>query len=225
MTDTPTNSPRRLALCFDGTWNSYESNTNVSRIFEAIADRHTRCDEQLKFYDEGVGTNWGTKVLGGAFGVGLSRNVLEGYCWLINTYRPGELNADDGGTEPFSMGDELYLFGFSRGAYTARSLAGLINRCGIPKRELLDGQQATLVSDVVKKAWALYEKDFATDTGLEARQQIECVAFRKKHSHTVLIKFVGVWDTVGALGVPTFVTAGIPIGRFLYRFQIGRAHV
>jgi uncharacterized protein (DUF2235 family) len=208
---------RRLALCFDGTWNSYASHTNVSRLFEAIADANSNCAEQLKFYDEGVGTTWGTKLRGGAFGLGLSRNILIGYSWLINTYEAGQggpaLQPGVQSQELFEQGDDIYLFGFSRGAFTARSLAGLINRCGIPKRAQVGTAPATPDSSVVQDAWKLYQDK---TIGRDSRQ---CKDFRATHSYDVLIKLVGVWDTVGALGVPMFVTAGIPLSQAKYGFH------
>jgi uncharacterized protein (DUF2235 family) len=223
-------TPRRLALCFDGTWNTYDSHTNVSRFFETVADDNCGCAEQLKFYDEGVGTTWGTKVAGGAFGAGLSRNILLGYCWLINTYRDGPAAADpdDPSGELFSGGDDIYFFGFSRGAFTARSLCGLINRCGILKRSEFGDQPATPDSDLVKKAWDLYRKKDFPDQPAESRLSEECRKFRGDHAHTVRIKLIGVWDTVGALGVPLFVTAALPIGVFNSRYafhdtRLGRA--
>src|SRR5690348_1178496 len=105
---------RRLVLCFDGTWNNLKSETNVSKMFTAVGDQSSNCTDQLKFYDEGVGTTWGEKIRGGVFGWGLDRNVLEGYCWLINHYQPwGPATPDpnDPRQEPFSRGDEIFLFG------------------------------------------------------------------------------------------------------------------
>src|SRR5947207_1612858 len=127
---------RRLILCFDGTWNTPENYTNVSRLYAAVADLHSGCAEQLKFYDTGVGTQFGSIIRGGAVGVGLSKNILQGYAWLVRQYECGpsaKVAVPDG--EQFDNGDEIFLFGFRRGTFTARSLAGLINRCGILKRE------------------------------------------------------------------------------------------
>jgi uncharacterized protein (DUF2235 family) len=62
---------KRLIVCFDGTWNTPEDETNVSRIYAAIADQHSKCPSQLKFYDPGVGTAVGSRVRGGALGAGL----------------------------------------------------------------------------------------------------------------------------------------------------------
>src|SRR5258706_307283 len=132
---------RRLALCFDGTWNTYNSHTNVSRFFETIADTNCGCSEQLKFYDQGVGTTWGTKVAGGVFGAGLSRNILLGYCWLINTYTSAGTAADpdDPTHQPFAVGDDIYLFGFTRGASTTPSSAAWSRTRARPLRSTSTG--------------------------------------------------------------------------------------
>lgn len=112
---------RRLVVCCDGTWNTREQTdggvpapTNVVRMANAVASDAT----QRVYYHPGVGAG-GSKVdklLGGGTGTGLSRNILSAYEWLCRSYE---------------QGDELYLFGFSRGAYTVRSLVGFINRCGL----------------------------------------------------------------------------------------------
>jgi hypothetical protein len=109
---------------------------------------------------------------GGAFGAGLSRNVLDAYRFLVHTYEPG---------------DRLYLFGFSRGAFTARSLAGLIRNCGIPRPEH---------ADRIGEAWALYRSRASRPTSVAA------TLFRRAYSYETEIRFIGVWDTVGALGIP-----------------------
>jgi len=128
---------KRLILCLDGTWNTRDSGTNVYHLSNLIqedrlgpgADGWT----QTIYYDEGVGTGLLDRVTGGAFGIGLSDNVRQAYDWLVEHY-------DDG--------DEVYVFGFSRGAFTARSLVGLIAKCGllrrgapIPTQEMWSGYQ------------------------------------------------------------------------------------
>jgi uncharacterized protein (DUF2235 family) len=131
---------KRIVICFDGTWNKAEQGapTNVRRLSELI----DRTEEQLKWYDEGVGTGQWEK-LRGAFGFGLSRNIQQGYAYLVLTYEPG---------------DEIFLFGFSRGAYTARSLSGLIRKCGVLRRDqvparllygLPDAQVQVQLDDVI----------------------------------------------------------------------------
>lgn len=195
---------RRLALFFDGTWNRHSSETNVYRLYQRTgAQRRFRKllgrkikeeaqegqpkVQQLKYYHQGVGVKWGEKVMGGSFGYGLSRNIRDGYLWLSQYYQPG---------------DEIFIFGFSRGAYTARSLVGLIRKCGIPR---------TANEALIKEGYQIYrEKQWHPD-GREA------VAFKNTFSWTgVRVKFVGVWDTVGALGVPAH---GIWFGKEYYTWH------
>lgn len=216
---TGAQEPRRLVLCFDGTWNTPEDETNVSRIYAAVKDRQSGYDRQLKFYDPGVGTDWGSRIAGGALGWGLNQNILEGYCWLIDNYCPQPPDAtpivDPGDAEKFENGDQIFLFGFSRGAFTARSLAGLINACGLVKKSPSDGPTAT-DSDLVKKAWTLYRNRSEVD---DVRMYGPCEQFRKDHAHNVKVRFVGVWDTVGALGVPKFGGSLLPTRNWRYGFH------
>lgn len=183
---------RRLILCFDGTWNTPESQTNVSRLYSALADVHTNCPGQLKFYDQGVGTEFGQFLRGGIRGDGLVDNILQGYAWLISHYEPG---------------DEIYLFGFSRGAFTARSLGGLINRCGVIKRSVLPegcvGDAQIFKCALVKDAWKKYR--IKAPPGEPGRTLPSVAEFRAGNSWDVGIKLIAVWDTVGALGIPTTV--------------------
>jgi len=174
---------KRLILCCDGTWNSADQQkdgrltpTNVVKLAYRLAKRHGDVI-QLIFYDQGVGTgNAMDRFLGGAFGEGLVDNIYDAYRFLIANYE---------------VGDELYLFGFSRGAYTARSIGGMIRKCGILDREAV-GQYV--------KAVELYRKDTVHPDDTEARE------FRSKYSvvgdQQIPIHFIGVWDTVGALGIP-----------------------
>jgi hypothetical protein len=114
---------QKLALCLDGTWNAQDSGTNIyhlsNLIVEGAVTKEGQTWHQLVYYQEGVGTGMLDRVTGGAFGIGLSRNVREAYDWLI---------------EHYCDGDEIYIFGFSRGAFTARSLVGLISKCGLLRR-------------------------------------------------------------------------------------------
>jgi uncharacterized protein (DUF2235 family) len=177
---------RRLIVLFDGTWNNRKSRTNVVRMREAIASSGPDDPLQPCFYDPGVGTHWYDKITGGAFGRGLSENIQQGYRWLAQKYQAN---------------DEIYVFGFSRGAYTARSLVGLIRKCGI----LNSGEESR-----VERAYALYrDKSVAPDDA-------KAVAFRASESREVRVKFIGVWDTVGALGIPA---SHVPFGRNQYRWH------
>jgi len=216
---------RRLIVCFDGTWNTPEDQTNVSRIYAAIADVHARCPDQLKFYDPGVGTSTGTRLTGGALGWGLDDNIRQAYAWLINEFMSSGPAAPETDGQVFDAGPDIFIFGFSRGAFTARSLAGLINRCGVLKRDLFVGETEPLThkidnrahpgSALVQQAWDLYQKEFPP--GLEGRTQPECVEFRRQHAWTVKLHCLAVWDTVGALGVPMF--SNTPLSRLRYGFH------
>lgn len=176
----------RLVVCFDGTWNRPDANdvdptaqveTNVCRFYEAtLSGKLPGGDSQKKWYDTGVGTNWYDRVVGGVFGIGIDQKIREGYQWLAENY-----------PDPDTSNIEVFVLGFSRGAYTARSLVGMIRNCG-----LLLPENAHRVAD----AYALYrQRDESPDTG-QAR------AFRARYSREIKIKFLGVWDTVGALGIP-----------------------
>jgi uncharacterized protein (DUF2235 family) len=173
--------PKRLVVCSDGTWNKPDqqqdgvlSPTNVTKLALAVADQDAGGNPQLMFYDKGVGTSWYSKIIGGAFGAGLSKNIQDAYKFLVANYAPG---------------DFLYLCGFSRGAYTVRSLAGLIRNSGLLRREF---------AGKVEDAYQLYrrrdDKSHPTDT--------EATLFRRSFAYEMRIHFIGVWDTVGALGIP-----------------------
>jgi uncharacterized protein (DUF2235 family) len=172
---------RRLVICCDGTWNMPDpvsgggSPTNVTKLALGVAGQDAEGRAQLLHYEKGVGTRRFERFTGGAFGVGLSRNVKQCYRFLVDTYEPD---------------DELYLFGFSRGAFTARSLAGLVRNSGVLRRQH---------ADRVDEAYDLYRSraDEAHPKGIEAQ------IFRRMYSHEdPEIRFVGVWDTVGSLGIP-----------------------
>ncbi len=170
---------KRTVICADGTWNRPEQDiekdfpTNVLKIARAVEPvSSTDGVEQVVFYDWGIGSYYDEKI-GGATGRGINKNVQDCYRFLVQNYEPG---------------DQLYFFGFSRGAYTVRSLAGFMNNCGILRRE-----HANRIHD----AFDLYKSPTHPDGRKSAR-------FRKDYAcdHDVRIGFIGVWDTVGALGIP-----------------------
>ena len=182
---------RNLVICLDGTWNTPDQRdrgrqipSNVVKMARAIATKNvTPNPPQVIYYDTGVGTGGILdRVVGGITGHGISENIRKAYRWLI---------------ENFQHDDRIYLFGFSRGAYSVRSLAGLIGICGIPQ------QQEHSLNEFVRQAYAIYR-----DKNLN-RRNIRANDFVKRtHATKANVHFIGVWDTVGALGVPT---AG-PIG-------------
>lgn len=180
---------KRLITCSDGTWNKPDNKdrgipveTNVEKMFRAICPVDTtdayKPVRQLKIYDQGVGTgySWKDKLIGGATGAGIDKNIKDMYTFLMLNYEPG---------------DQIYLYGFSRGAYTARSIGGFIRNCGILRPENM------LLLD---KAYGLYRdrnKYSSPDSDL-------MTSFRARYSFENItpIHFIGVWDTVGSLGIP-----------------------
>ena len=187
---------KNIVLCSDGTGNKggYGADSNVYKTYKAT--RVFDCP-QYSFYDQGVGTDKSENVknkywvaLSGAFGFGFRANVLNLYHFLVRSYKPG---------------DAIFLFGFSRGAATVRAFAGFVNACGLIDKKCLtnpdtfDNDLKNLVENAFecyrqrlknpkmaqdfKQKYAVKDKDHAPDGNLE-------------------IKFVGVWDTVSALGFP-----------------------
>ncbi|MCY3926738.1 MAG: DUF2235 domain-containing protein [Acidobacteria bacterium] len=189
---------RNIALCFDGTWNSDDraSPTNVVKTSQALVPRTAAGTPQLRYYDRGVGTGRFDRVRGGVVGLGLARNVELAYVWLSAHYRPG---------------DRLFLFGYSRGAYTARSLAGLLGLCGVPDPERC-AAAGLGVADVAHAGMAIYRLRRGADRSERAARHVETFAVPPAASALgrgpaapgppCQVHFVGVWDTVGALGVP-----------------------
>jgi uncharacterized protein (DUF2235 family) len=161
---------RRIAFCADGTWDSVTNDTNVYRISKAIC---AIPGEQYSFYDDGVGSD-GTpieKLLGGAIGLGLFQKIKDGYSTIASVYEAG---------------DEIFIFGFSRGAYTARSLAGMITACGLPTKNP--------DTNLVNTAFQAYRNKDQRAALLATLGAYDLVAAN--------MTMVGVWDTVGALGIP-----------------------
>jgi hypothetical protein len=178
---------KRLIVCCDGTWNTptqeennLPSPTNVVRLFNAAGEQDADGNAQLKYYHPGVGTegSFFSRTAGGIYGEGLDKNIQSAYFWLAKNYEPG---------------DAAYLFGFSRGAYTVRSLGGLVGRCGLP---ILRGLEP-------KDAWArvdaAYQKGYQHGRKPEGWRR---AAWEWLDPGSVPIEFIGVWDTVGARGVP-----------------------
>jgi uncharacterized protein (DUF2235 family) len=213
---------RKLVVCCDGTWNTPRNETNVFRTYRFLRERLgapaevsqkngvTTCGgragdgtEVLLFYDRGIGTDWFSRMAGGAAGVGLSDNVRDAYHFLGHNFVPDS---------------EIYVFGFSRGAYTARSLCGFIKAAGLLERPS------------VKDVWRAYVDCYATGRGIIARpggwsldsardwlvaragdavgRLGDDVSSLPRHAG-VKIRFIGVYDTVGALGVPLAAAATV----------------
>jgi len=190
---------KRIVLCLDGTWNEegqtdhgVEVETNVLKIYKALVNS----GQQIDRYFAGVGTRPFEKVSGGAFGWGLFNQIKDAYRALIRVY---------------DAGDQIFIFGFSRGAYSARSLAGMILRCGVLRKDvdhrhlaleprlddlLTTTQDPNLLPDATDKVFALYKH------GYDARNRPAIDTFKLRNCHDAGIHFIGVWDTVGALGLP-----------------------
>lgn len=175
---------KRLVICCDGTWNRGDQEvdgepcpTNVVRLAYRISKSDGNGVPQVVFYDHGVGTgNTLDRITGGAFGEGIEENIEDAYRFLFANYEEG---------------DELFFFGFSRGAFTARSVVGMIRKCGILSRRS---------ARMYRSAVQLYKSKEIGPDAPEARE------FRAAHSvsgdRPINVQFIGVWDTVGALGVP-----------------------
>ena len=171
---------KSIVLCADGTWNTPHgstacvNDTNVRKLYMALVNS----DTQLKYYDSGVGTD-GTPIdhlVGGAMGEGLFQKVQDCYAFLANVYDPG---------------DSIYIFGFSRGAFTARSVGGMIAGFGVPT--------INLDNETVSRIFAAYR-----EPDLAAKKALKDGLTATYGLTEVNVEMVGVWDTVGALGIPGF---------------------
>jgi uncharacterized protein (DUF2235 family) len=189
---------KRIVLCADGTWNESEEvskesgrpqPTNVLKVARTVKARANDCVDQVVYYHKGVGTLGRTDQLtGGAFGDGMEVNVRDLYRFLVYNYEDG---------------DQIYLFGFSRGAFTVRTLVGLMSQIGLLQK---DDEYYT------RTMYALYE----SSTMVGSPEWIK--AFRRIEDHRPAppITFLGVWDTVGALGVPGAIGNLLNRGRYKY---------
>jgi len=160
---------KRIVLCADGTWQSPVNNTNVYRLYKALIVT----SDQVTYYDDGVGADASglDRILDGAFGRGLLQKIRDCYTKIAHVYESG---------------DEIFLFGFSRGAYTVRSLAGMIATCGLPT--------GAFSGSCVTQAFAAY-RDPANRASILAGLGACGLA-------DTTIRMLGVWDTVGSLGIP-----------------------
>lgn len=169
--------PKNIVICCDGTNNQFGTrNTNIVRLFQCL-DRSPEA-EQVAFYDAGIGTlalpGWRTKVMKKlsswwdlAFAAALMRNVEDAIRFLMVHYEPG---------------DQIYMFGFSRGAYTVRVVAGLLYKCGLPPRGN-DSIWPYFVQQYKRRGRDQLHRDFQETFG------VPCP-----------VRFLGVWDTVSTVG-------------------------
>ena len=197
-----TKANKKLVFCFDGTSNTLDRDYPTNVAITAAAVRNTSKDgPQIVYYDEGVGSTKKDGFMGGAFGAGLYDKVIEAYKFLVFNYEPH---------------DEIFIFGFSRGAYTARSFAGLIHHVGVVN---------SCFADKIKVATALYQsrgkepgdglavlgrfrQEFVTDCCASeddvAWRKANVAGFVPESVPVVRIRYVGVWDTVKTIGSSVF---------------------
>ncbi|MCF2903488.1 DUF2235 domain-containing protein [Octadecabacter sp. CECT 8868] len=214
---------KRIAIFIDGTWNRPDAKhpTNVVRLAQCVRDGGEDGMPQVVSYQTGVGAGQGNtwlarrsdRIFGGALGWGLTAIIENAYRDLVFLYEPG---------------DEICVFGFSRGAFAARSLVGLIRSCGIPSRDRLAEIPAALDRYRSMDPTTHPNTDESHDYRLGFSPRVTTSdkerAWREKKGHSVAdviplkIAYLGVWDTVSALGAPEF----LPISRWTntqYRFH------
>lgn len=162
---------KNIIILSDGTGQKggVGSNTNVYKLFNMLEDR---TGKQIVYYDPGIGTDW-KKITGSIAGRGISKNIMECYQFIF---------------ENFEANDEIFLFGFSRGAATVRSLSAFIHLFGILPQSR---------SDLINEAFKIYRIKNPLIREKKAESFIQ-----KHHTMWCKIKFLGVWDTVAALGLP-----------------------
>jgi uncharacterized protein (DUF2235 family) len=202
---------KRLVFCFDGTWNRLAADcpTNVVLVAEMTKPIASDSSPQIVYYDEGIGTAKDERFRGGAFGKGMMDNIREAYRFLLFNYEPG---------------DHIFAFGFSRGAFTARSFLGFIRHAGI-----LDVDSAKEIDRAIELYRAVFKGDGDdAATALKFRSNFSsqvCVSewdhdWRKENcegfdanTQILEIKYLGVWDTVAALGCPKLIPGATWINR------------
>jgi uncharacterized protein (DUF2235 family) len=191
---------KRLVFCFDGTWNRIDSahTTNVAITAQSVLPLAKDGTAQLIYYDEGVGTSNIDRIRGGVFGHGLVQNLADAYRFLIFNYTPG---------------DEIYVFGFSRGAYSARSFCGLLSVCGVMVRkhagrvnEAIEKYRSRTNTEEFKSSVYHFRSEHAPEVCV-SEDELKWRLSNLKSTETappvmLTVAYLGVWDTVGALGIP-----------------------
>ncbi|MBA3849049.1 MAG: hypothetical protein C0502_03525 [Opitutus sp.] len=221
-------APRqRLIVCLDGTWNKRDDSTNVCHHFDLSIPENSdgplaSAVRQKLYYDEGVGTGLLDGISGGAFGIGLEENVREAYNWLVEHFN------DSGGGAAYAA-DEIFVFGFSRGAYTARSLVGFIGRCGLLRRgspisvnELWRAycelgrryeERRSAWDRVPQGGLPFRERNALSPDPWKPQETVPDLTPKEKllaeWSRRVRITYLGIYDTVGAVGVDALAIPGI----------------
>jgi hypothetical protein len=179
---------KKLVICFDGTWNTKDQEengilipTNVVKIYNAVANEDDKGIRQLKYYHPGLGGEGGIvkSITGGAFGAGITRHICSAYHWIASNYEEG---------------DEIFLYGFSRGAFTVRSLAGFLGK-GLLNLDNLQDKESW------RRVHKAYSEGYRKKDPLSSDWKENNWKFFNEGA-AVEVKFLGVWDTVGALGIP-----------------------
>lgn len=189
---------KRLVVCCDGTWKRADdvNVSNIEKIARAVNTSPIDGPQQVVHYSSGVGTGatLAERMLGGALGLGLDEAILGAYRFLALNYE---------------QGDEIYIFGFSRGAYTARSLAGMISSVGLLTPV---GVARNCLCDAIDTYRNRPHDKQTPEANAASRRDVENFRSWCYDEGTVAITFLGVFDTVGAMGVP-----GMTMGK--YRFH------
>lgn len=183
----------RLIVCCDGTWNTPDqieegvyTPTNVVKIFNAVDESSKENNiEQIKYYHPGVGAeeNLLKKLKDGISGDGINKIIMSAYAWICRNYQPG---------------DDIYIFGFSRGAFTARSISGLITRCKLLDLSDLNDDAAW---NGIEKVYNKGYREFNSEKNDDWKKNLKFIPLPEGQKK-VPIKFIGVWDTVGSFGIP-----------------------
>lgn len=195
---------KRLIFCFDGTWNKLVPDlaTNVVLTAASISRVGPDGTPQLIHYDEGVGTSDMEQLRGGMFGHGLMENVREAYRFLVFNYDPG---------------DEIYVFGFSRGAFSARTFIGFIRHVGPLHRlhvgrideaielyeDRLKGKSGS--AEAMRRFRGMYSDKVCIGQGDEDWRCSNSPGYEAGSAPLMTIKYLGVWDTVEAMGLPDII--------------------
>ncbi|KAF2622001.1 hypothetical protein BU25DRAFT_353334 [Macroventuria anomochaeta] len=232
----PPRPKKRIIICCDGTWQSSAHGaqtipSNVAKMSRSIdswyIDENGLMAPQIVYYDAGVGTAMGKleSLWSGTTGGGLDENVCEAYNFIVNNY---------------SHGDELFFFGFSRGAYTVRACAGLVCRVGICQPsamgqfwEMYANYKSISASEPLENSlWAKRWEGDPKDKTYQIQVKGEEWEFTKGSGYSwfkqaekrVIIKVVGVWDTVGSLGYPDNVWTDVSAKNRPYGFHNTEIH-
>jgi hypothetical protein len=208
--------PKKIVICCDGTWqsavsgerNSPSNVTRLARCLNRVAEQDGKIWQQIVWYDSGVGTtsSWLGKKHEGAVGAGIEGNIIEAYNFVVLNWAPG---------------DRILCFGFSRGAYTARSIAGLISDIGICQpwqlqdfHEIWKAYKSNYQGERFHGSDAYF--DFCDGVAAAGEDQLDDYGYKnynfrwKTPPHrewgtspeSRIVEVVGVYDTVGALGLP-----------------------